>query len=399
MTLPAVLKPETTPGTWPARRAEIVELFRDQVFGRRPDIPYTTDAALVCQKPALNGTATREHYAVTIATEQGSVVLSLALVLPQSSQPVPVVLMISNHDKEPAHGAPPDASVLGRLMAQAPAVWRGEVQAMMSGMGKGGAPAPTLLDIETDDSDPDYWDVAGILASGRAAAVFYASEAQPDDRTQFPGKLTALFTQPGAERAPDEWGTLSVWAFAASRMVDILCKHPAIDADRISLAGFSRGGKTSLWCAAQDERVNAVLVNDSGCTGAAVSRGKRGENVASINAFFPHWFCPNYAQYAWKEDEMPFDQHMLVAAVAPRLCYVTSGSEDSWSDPDAEWQGAAEAEAAWRLLGDEAALTERPPVNGAVQSGRIGYHLREGGHALTRWDWAQFLRFLDLHQA
>lgn len=76
-----------------------------------------------------------------------------------------------------------------------------------------------------------------------------------------------------------------------SCVVDLLVKHPGIDPARISVGGFSRGGKAALWCAAQDERVCGVLVNDSGCSGAAVSRGKHGETVGSITAAFPHWFC------------------------------------------------------------------------------------------------------------
>lgn len=396
--LPDILSPGSTRENWPGRRDELVELFRTHVFGRKPDLPFSSRAERLYRVPALDGNATRELHRVTIATEQGSICLHLALVLPHSDGPVPAVLMLSNHDKTPAPASPPDLSAVEALMAQAPQAWRESVQKMMAGMQKNGAPAPQLLDIEKED-DANYWPVADIVASGRAAAAFYASEAQPDSRACFPGALTALFTTPDTPRPADGWGTLSVWAFAASRMVDVLCEHASIDASRISLAGHSRGGKTALWAAAQDDRIRAVLVNNSGCTGAALSRGKRGETVASINAFFPHWFCPNYAQYAWQEEKMPFDQHMLLAAVAPRLCYVTSGSEDLWSDPDAEWQGAVCASKAWQLFGDAPLGGPRPPAGVSLPGSRIGYHCRAGGHDLTAWDWAQFLHFLELHHA
>ena len=166
---------------------------------------------------------------------------------------------------------------------------------------------------------------------------------------------------------------------------------------RVPAIDTQSGGKAALWCAAQDERVCGVLVNDSGCSGAAVSRGKHGETVGSITAAFPHWFCKNYQKYAWKEETLPFDQHQLVACVAPRLCYITSGSEDRWSDPDAEWNGAKSASCAWELFGD-APLPSQPPANDSgYLTGRIGYHRRTGGHDITRWDWAMFLRFLDFH--
>ena len=395
--LPSVLKSDTTAENWSVRRNELLELLRSEVFGNRPDLAYTVTPKLLYRTDALNGIALREQYSVTVSTERGKVELQLALVLPRSEKPVPVVLLISNHDKAPAAGSPPDFSLFGQLMEKAPTRWREEVQAMMAGIAKSGAPTPTLLDIEQDDSDAEYWAVADIVASGRGAAAFYASEAQPDDRMKFPANLTALFTSPDTARADDEWGTLGVWAFAASCMVDVLCKHASVDAKRISVGGHSRGGKTALWCAAQDERINAVLVNNSGCSGAAISRGKNGEVVASINAFFPHWFCPKYAEYGWREDEMPFDQHMLLACVAPRLCYVTSGSEDSWSDPAAEWQGTKEAAVAWQLFDSAVQLDEQPAPGEAVQAHRIGYHQRKGGHDLTAWDWKLFMQYLDRH--
>ena len=195
------------------------------------------------------------------------------------------------------------------------------------------------------------------------------------------------------------FGALMAWAWGFIRTLDAVIQLGLADLSSITYTGLSRGGKTALWSAVQDERISGVLVNNSGCTGAAVSRGKNGEVVASINAFFPHWFCPNYAQYGWREEEMPFDQHMLVAAMAPRLCYVTSGSEDSWSDPQAEWLGAAEGSVAWKLFDETVALTEQPGPGQAVQDYRIGYHQRQGGHALTKWDWAMFLQFLKRHGA
>lgn len=396
--LPAIFSSDMTSAGWPQRREQLVELFRIRVFGRAPAEPYTVSSERLYAKPLPNRQAMQEYYRITLTTVRGSAAFHMALYIPQSEAPVPAVLMICNHDKTAVPAAPPDFSAANALMAAAPASLRKMLQGMMVRRQKGGMPAPHLLDIE-QDLDTGYWPVLQILDSGRAAAAFYASEVQPDDRTRFPGPLASLFADADAPREADSWGTLGVWAFAASRAVDVLCEHPSLDAARISVAGHSRGGKTALWCAAQDERISAVLVNNSGCSGAAISRGKRGECVASINAIFPHWFCPNYARYSWREDEMPFDQHMLLAAVAPRLCYVTSGTEDLWSDPDAEWNGTVQASAAWQLFGD-APLGGEPPAAGiALADSRIGYHRRAGGHDLTAWDWSLFLQFLDRHQS
>lgn len=392
--LPEIFSPACTPDQWPKRREEIVELFRQHVYGRRPELPYTVEARRMDVTAACGGMARRERYAVEVITQRGRILLELALVLPEGEEQVPCVLLISNHDREARPTAPVDFTPMERVMAQAPEEWRRETMALFSGMKQGSG--PSLLDIDRDEKQ-GYWPVETIVASHRAAACFYASQAQPDDASAFPSALAALFLESGAPRAPDGWGTLGVWAFAASIMVTVLSNHPRVDSGKISVAGHFRGGKTALWCAAQDTRVNAVLVNNSGCTGAAVSRGKRGEVAASICAMFPHWFCPNYGEFAWREEDMPFDQHMLVAAVAPRLCYITSGSEDLWSDPQAEWRGAKAGSAAWKLLGAEGLPDNPPEPEQAYRNGPIGYHRRPGGHDLTTWDYQQFLEFLDRH--
>ena len=116
--------------------------------------------------------------------------------------------------------------------------------------------------------------------------------------------------------------------------MDYVEQIPEIDAANVAVTGHSRCGKAALWCGANDERFRAVMPNGSGCCGAALSLGKTGENLASIQTFFPHWFAPGFRFYAGKENELPFDQHFLLAAVAPRILHVGSGSEDAWADPE-----------------------------------------------------------------
>jgi dienelactone hydrolase len=222
------------------------------------------------------------------------------------------------------------------------------------------------------------------------------SDLDPDQDDGFKNGVHGLFDEKDKPRAPNAWGTIAAWAWGESRVMDYVQTDLGIDSNRIGVVGHSRGGKAALWAGAQDERFAFVASNNSGSTGAALARGKQGETIPKINQQFPHWFSENYKRFNDRERELPVDQHMLAALIAPRLLYIASATEDTWSDPAAEFRSAVEAGTVYKLFGLTGVQTSViPSPEIPLHDGHIGYHLRTGKHNLTPCDWHCFMDFAD----
>lgn len=204
---------------------------------------------------------------------------------------------------------------------------------------------------------------------------------------------------PNGRPNPDSPGKIAMWAYAASCVLDYLLSLDRVDTTRVAVVGHSRLGKTALWAAANDTRFTHAFSNNSGCAGAAITRQKVGESFPDIYQRFPYWFCENMEKWCESPEAIAksnFDQHYLLAAIAPRKVYVASAQQDQWADPNSEFLSCAAASAAWQLLGKTGLVAhDRLPEPGdSFHKGDVGYHLRSGTHFLSRHDWMQFCDFL-----
>lgn len=191
-------------------------------------------------------------------------------------------------------------------------------------------------------------------------------------------------------------GVVCLWSWAVSRLIDVAETLPGIDASQVSIAGHSRLGKAALWAAVNDPRIGALFLNESGCAGAALSRRNFGESFAHNRAGFPHWLLSEERAKAAGLDDV--DQHQLLALMAPRKLYVASAVDDLWCDPRGEYLGLRAAAPLWGVFGHP---VEMPPAEEAyapgnrISAGQLGWHLREGGHELTPYDWTRFIDFIN----
>lgn len=370
----------TTADQWRStRRPELLELFREHVYGHSPAVMPGSLRFETAPLPsaALQDKVVGKLVTVHIAGGTKPCSFSFRLYLPaQAQRPVPVFVgmhLFNYNDELPKPGAP--------LLLPAKDA-NSQTAASADHLALQNLPGDKTTDV--------------ILERGYGIASINAEEVAPDDADRYEANIVGAL-RPNGQRArgPGDWGAIGAWAWSLSRALDYFETDSAIDARRVIVIGHSRMGKTALWAAAQDERFAMAVSNNSGCGGAALSKRVFGETVAHINNRFPHWFCENFRRYNDQEVQLPVDQHELIALTAPRPVYVASAEQDGWADPHGEFLAAQAASPAYELLGKRGLASAWPvPLNESLGTD-IGYHLRIGRHALTDFDWLRYLDFAD----
>ena len=355
--------------TWTGkRRAEVLELFRSEVYGRRPGRPDALRFEVTKKdEAALGGKARRREVKIHFTSKENGPSMNMLLYLPAKA-------------KEPA------PAFLGLNFRGNPTVSKDPGITLRKG------------DKKSDrGKSAGRWQADMLIDRGYALATIWYGDIEPDDkRNAFSQGIHKVYG-PANKIPPDGWGSIAAWGWGLSRALDCFETIDEIDHKRVAVIGHSRLGKTSLWAGAEDERFALVISNDSGCGGAALCRRAFGETVKRINTSFPHWFCDNFNKYNGREADLPVDQHMLIALMAPRPVYVASAAGDRWADPRGEYLSAKHADPVYRLLGTEGLPALKMPPVDKPSMGRIGYHIRTGNHDVKAFDWKAYLDFADKH--
>lgn len=359
------------------RRPELLRIFSEQEYGMTPQqTGIKVKYELVATNPeAMGGLATQKQVLFHFKGKNGKTHQALLLLyIPNATKGrVPVIVSYNFHGNQ--------TTTLEEDVIFSPS------KELMKGVGS---------EKWVRGEQMSRWSYELALRRGYAVATMNYHDIYPDAPELRGYGISPLMPNYKKDsRTEEEWGAIGVWAWGYSRIADYLEKEKRIDKNCMVVLGHSRLGKTSLWAGVQDKRFKVVISNDSGCGGAALAKRVFGENIARITGNFPHWFCPAFNAYSENEAALTFDQHELLALVAPRHVYVASAEDDQWADPRGEYLSAYYAGAVYQLYGMQGLPTKEQPAIHQPRHYDVGYHIRAGKHDVTEYDWQCYLDFCD----
>ncbi|HLJ78114.1 MAG TPA: hypothetical protein VKT75_11910 [Acidobacteriaceae bacterium] len=370
-------------GSWyRKRRPQLLHLFEENVYGRtptRPDPFGIRYEVLNVDQHALGGKAVRKQVMIDFKRDGTGPRANMLIYLPVgASGPVPLFLCLSFSGVN--------------AIADDPGV---QIKEIWNTRQKIKVPAWPV-----HNATSDRWPVEKILARGYGIAVICYNDIEPDFIGGYEYSVRKLFAKPGQseqDRAPDAWGAIGTWAWGLSRAMDYLETDKSVNAKQVAIVGQSRLGKTVLWAGAEDPRFAMVIDSCSGKAGASLLRHNYGETAKNLFLHWPYQFAPNFGKYMDDPGRLPVDSDELLALIAPRPVFLSTGSLDQWSDPRGTFLAAVAAGPVFQLLGGDGLGTDVfPPPNQPIMHA-IGFDVHSEGHEITEADWERFLQFADMH--
>jgi hypothetical protein len=336
----------TTPVQWAARRTEIKRILEYYSIGTMPPPPGNVKGRDLKIQIAADGKAKFRLVHLSFGPDE-RLGFNIAILTPlEATEPFPTFVNLS-FDPTPGMPYAPTHSNPMR-------------------------PARSL------DVDAAAARFAPQLDRGYAVVTYNYEETGEDSGAGLTNKFIAAY--------PDyDWHLEGAWAWGMSRVVDYLQTQSFADKSKLIAIGHSRLGKATLIAGAFDERFSMVAPVGSGAYGTCAFRfngmtngGKEG--LDEIIAHFPHWIGPRLPQFSGRVFQLPFDQHWLIALVAPRPFISLEGVDDQYVNGNAVKQSYLAAKPVYDFLG---------------ATGNLGVNFRPGRHEFSPLDWQAAMDFAD----
>lgn len=376
-------EPVKTPAQWHDRRREILARAAAQMYGTSPAPPRLRFEEQEKDGSAFGGKARRRQVRLLLKDGDNPPAANLLLYTPAHVRRAPVIVGLNFWGNETLSDDP------GVLLPTS------YVESDRNGFIDLSCVVDHRATAGCRGIDAKRWPVEEMIDRGYALCTLYRGDIDADVPNDSVPGLRAAY--PELQQRPDSFGAVCAWAWTLSRMLDFLETDHRVDAKRAAVFGWSRLGKAAVWAGASDARFAAVLSQESGTGGAKLFRSGVGEDVQRLITHFPYWWAHNFRNYVGMDKELPFDQHEILASIAPRPLFVASAVDDHLSYPPGEFASAVLASQVYRFLGVEGIPSTTMPAVGSPMFGRISYQIRPGGHDVTHYDWVQYLHFLDLY--
>jgi len=214
--------------------------------------------------------------------------------------------------------------------------------------------------------------------------MVYTGDIVPDQRAQSGAALKKLY----GDQVPESGtGALSAWAFMYDKIAEVLRDDPQWQSQlaqaKMIAWGHSRNGKAALLAGARYPRIDIVLAHQSGRGGSSLNRSIVGESLVQITDNYPYWFNKKFATYAKRSEELPVDQHLLIALNAPRPVLISKGNRDLWSDPASSVKALEGASPIYELYGQKGFRSDQ--LNKTDFSAPLAFAMRPDHMGCAQW--------------
>lgn len=373
--------------SWEERRREILDIFQSGMYGKMPPAPECLLTEVLEEGVCEVGFGIRRQIRMWFTPDKTGPHIDWLIVLPRrATEPVPAVMLLNYFGN---HTILPDSEII---------ITSSRIRLNSAIGGLSDYAGEETRGFFADGQWRSTYPVGMLLAHGYAFVTACYADISPDPTSPADEQkaYTGVFDLWG-ERNPsagDNTTSLGAWGWALMRGRDMLEGVREIDKSRILLTGSSRLGKAALIAGAFDDRFPVVVLNQTGGGGAPLAKHFYGENVATMTTMFPHWYCKSYAQYANHEAALPFDQHMILGAIAPRALLI-EGFDDPWFDTHGEFEALKAAEPIWRMLGRGGLGSHEMPkeYDTSAIGEHLGYVRRDLEHGISHVDWLWMLDF------